>query len=206
LADLTLILASQPNVNELDASGLSALHYAARDDDGLELVRALLKANADVSVATASGVTAAHLAATLRSPNILQELVAAHRDAASCCTTSGDTPLHYAAGSPHGLAVVRFLVDDCATDLAAQGTSNRTALEVAKHHRHQAIEDFLFHPTVRALSKAPLPEQKRSLRQRQVAVVAAERKQEQYEPLKPRQDAAPAGSDTHRLRCGWLVC
>jgi hypothetical protein len=57
VANLRLLLAHGANVGLTDANGLTALHYAARTDYGLEIAEPLLSRGADVNARDGAGRT-----------------------------------------------------------------------------------------------------------------------------------------------------
>src|SRR5215472_6312865 len=96
-AAMRLASAKPTNVNAAAADGATAIMYAAANGD-LELVRALIKAGANVKLANQFGTSAITEAAIIGSAPIIDELLDAGADP-NFRTPDGETPLMAAARS-----------------------------------------------------------------------------------------------------------
>ena len=123
------LLAGGADVNAAQGDGMTALHWAAFQDD-LTLAQLLLKAEADVAVATRVGaITPLSLAASNGSATMIEALVAANA-VVTIPTTTGATPLMAAARSGH-VDAVRALLDHGAFVNARETANGQTALMFA---------------------------------------------------------------------------
>lgn len=103
------LLKQGADVNAAQADGLTALHWAAMNDD-LEVVDLLLYAGANVHPLTrVGGYAPLHLAARQGHPRIVSRLLEAGADA-NQWTDTGVTPLHFAAQA-NDPASVRAIVE-----------------------------------------------------------------------------------------------
>ena len=104
LEAVRLLLQRGADVNAPQGDGMTALHWAAEQDD-LEMVSTLLFAGANtISTTRNGGYTALHLAARAGNADVMAALIdaGANVNARSC---SGATALHFAAGSADPKAV-----------------------------------------------------------------------------------------------------
>src|SRR5215471_2372890 len=123
------LLKQKVDVNEAQADGNTALHWAAyRDDD--EIARLLIQAGANANAKTRLGdVTPLHLAATNGNAAIVDLLVKAGADV-NAPNGNGTTPLMFAAASGRTDAV-RILLDQGANVNARDASRGQTALMFA---------------------------------------------------------------------------
>jgi ankyrin repeat protein len=85
------LLRQHADVNAPEVDGTTALHWAARQDDG-EMADRLIKAGANVKAANRYGVTPLYLACVNGSAPMIAKLLAAGADA-NAATTEGETAL-----------------------------------------------------------------------------------------------------------------
>eukprot|EP00939_MAST-03C_sp_MAST-3C-sp1_P003734 g3734.t1 len=136
----------------------TALIKACRSPDGHELVRRLLEAGADVSLANASGRSPLHIASELGRAKCVERLlllndnVSAHTP--NCAPANlhaidadGRTPLHLAAAKGH-CAVVKILISAVLQSTSrttnAQDYSGATALWLACREGHADVVRILY--------------------------------------------------------------
>jgi len=117
------------DVNAAQGDGMTALHWAAMQDDA-ELARMLLYAGANMRATTRLGAyTPLHLAAQSGARSAVQKLIAAGADV-NAATTSGTTSLMLAAASGDP-AMVAGLLDAGADPNAKDKAQGQTALMFA---------------------------------------------------------------------------
>ena len=136
---LRVLLQKGANVNEAEADGATALHWASYRDD-LQSADALLKAGARVNAANDLGATALWAAAQNGSPGMVKRLLDAGANP-NLALLSGETPLMVASrtGSP---GVVELLIAKGA-NLNATGTRKQTALMWAVGQKHPEVVKVL---------------------------------------------------------------
>ena len=123
------LLAGGADVNAAQGDGMTALHWAAFQDDHT-LAQLLLEAEADVAAATRVGaITPLSLAASNGSTAMLQVLVAA-KASVNIPTTTGATPL-MAAATSGSVDAVQVLLDHNAFVNARETANGQTALMFA---------------------------------------------------------------------------
>ena len=93
------LLRNGADVNEAQGDGMTALHWAARNDD-VELAGVLIYAGANLDAGTRIGrYTPLHVAAREGNSRIVDVLLGAGSSPEAVTTNSGATPLHLAARS-----------------------------------------------------------------------------------------------------------
>ena len=93
------LLRNGADVNEAQGDGMTALHWAARNDDG-ELAGVLIYAGANLDAGTRIGrYTPLHVAAREGNRKVVDVLLGAGSSPEAVTTNSGATPLHLAASS-----------------------------------------------------------------------------------------------------------
>jgi ankyrin repeat protein len=134
------LLRARAAVNEPEADGTTALHWAVRADD-VEMVRVLIGAGADVKVVNRYGVAPLGLAAVNGSAPAMEELLKAGADA-NTVSPEGETVLMTAArtGQP---AAVKLLLAHGAKVNATEGWRGETALMWAAAEDHPAVIKLL---------------------------------------------------------------
>ena len=127
---LRALLRDGGDVDEAQADGRTALHFAA-DDGNLELVELLVRAGANVDVGTRIGAyTPLHMASGNGHAEVMEALIAAGADPQAATTNSGVLPLHLAAASDDPDAV-RILLEAGADANARAGMWEQTPLVFA---------------------------------------------------------------------------
>ena len=123
------LLADGADVNAAQGDGMTALHWAAFQDDHT-LAQLLLEAEADVAAATRVGaITPLSLAASNGSTAMIEALVAA-KASVNIPTTTGATPL-MAAATSGSVDAVQVLLDHNAFVNARETANGQTALMFA---------------------------------------------------------------------------
>jgi ankyrin repeat protein len=120
-------------VNDPQADGMTALHWAARSND-LEMARTLMAAKADVKAASRYGITPLWLAAANGSAAMTELLLNSGADA-NARLPKGETVLMAAARSGDA-ATVRLLLRHGADPNAAEESMGETALMWAAAENH----------------------------------------------------------------------
>jgi ankyrin repeat protein len=151
---LRLLLKAGAEVNVVDITGRTALHFAVMNGQGgsafegygygtqhIPCVNSLLSYRADVNARTNKGVAPIHLAAEVDSVEIVGILLAhgAHVDAQ---TESGYTALHIAAKRGF-LDMVAALVNHGADVNLTEQKTGATPCGLAIRFEHRAVADFL---------------------------------------------------------------
>jgi len=120
------LLADGADVNAAQGDGMTALHWAAFQDDHT-LAQLLLEAEADVAAATRVGaITPLSLAASNGSTAMIEVLVAA-KASVNIPTTTGATPL-MAAATSGSVDAVQVLLDHNAFVNARETANGQTAI------------------------------------------------------------------------------
>jgi len=136
---LKTLLQKGANVNEAEADGATALHWASYRDD-VQSADALLKAGAKVNAANDLGTTALWMASQNGSDAMVKRLLDAGANP-NLALLSGETPLMVAArtGSP---TVTQLLLAKGAM-VDAAGTRKQTALMWAVAQKHPGVVKVL---------------------------------------------------------------
>jgi ankyrin repeat protein len=136
---LRLLIQKGANVNEAEADGATALHWASYRDD-LQSIDALIKAGAKVNAANELGATPLWTAAQNGSESTVKRLLDAGANP-NLALLSGETPLMVAArtGSP---TVAELLISKGA-NINATGTRKQTALMWAVAQKHPEVVKVL---------------------------------------------------------------
>jgi ankyrin repeat protein len=136
------LLTDKVDVNEAQGDGMTALHWAAFNDD-LELAQMLLGSGANVKAETRLGaVTPLFMASKNGSARMIETLLNAGADA-SAPDAHGTTPLMFAAAAGRAEAV-RVLLDHGADANAKESAHQQTALMfAAAYNRDAAIKLLL---------------------------------------------------------------
>ncbi len=104
-------LQTNPDVNEQDSGGRTALMMAARNSNDSEILSALIQAGADVDMQTSQGLTALIVSATFnQTPEFINLLVEAGADV-NARTRSGGTVLMGAASYNPNPEIVKRLIE-----------------------------------------------------------------------------------------------
>jgi ankyrin repeat protein len=120
------LLRQGADVNAAQGDGMSALHWAAMNDDA-QMVGVLLYAGANSESTTRlGGFTPLHLAGRAGYADVIDALVGGGANI-SAATSTGVTPLHYAAASAQADAVAALIAGGASVD-ARDGTNELTPL------------------------------------------------------------------------------
>jgi ankyrin repeat protein len=140
LAAVRTLLRQGADVNAAQGDGMTALHWAAYNDEP-ELAAILLVAGANVEARTRLGdYTPLHLAAARAGAEVVTALLEAGADPSAPTSTGGALPLHFAAAGGSAAAVAA-LIDRGADANAREGVRGQTPLMfAAAHDRVEAIE------------------------------------------------------------------
>jgi ankyrin repeat protein len=135
------LLQQKADVNARHADGTTALHWAARWDDG-ELANVLIRAGAEPGVANRDGATPMFLAALNGSASMIQILLKAGADPNAAVLSHGETALMMAArtGKPEA---VRMLIEAGAAINTAESLHGTNALMWAAEQGHAAVVKIL---------------------------------------------------------------
>lgn len=138
------LLNQKVDVNSAQGDGMTALHWAATNDD-LELVQTLLAAGANVKAETRlAGVTPLFMASKNGSAQVIEALLKAGASA-TAPDAHGTTPLMFAAASGSADAV-KVLLDHGADVNAKESAHGQTALMfAAAFNRGEAIKVLVAH-------------------------------------------------------------
>ena len=186
------------DVNAAQGDGMTALHWAAMNED-VEMAEMLLYAGANVKAATRLGAyTPLFLASKTGNALMVEMLLKASADANST-TTMGTTPLMLAAvsGSPNA---VRVLLDH-GVEVNATEVKGRTALMFAAvYNRSTAIDVLLEHGADATLASNVV-----DVAALETAHEAARREREEERHTKAGATEAQGGSTERRgeIGCGW---
>jgi ankyrin repeat protein len=129
------ILKQRPDLNSQEPDGMTALHWAVRNDD-VETAQLLIRAGANVKAANRYGVTPISLAATNGNAVLVEALLKAGADANSALP-EGETVLMTAARSGNADAV-KALITHGAKVNAVEKWQEQTALMWAAAENHAA--------------------------------------------------------------------
>ena len=145
------LLAESAAVNQPQADGMTALHWAAQHDD-LPLAKQLLAAGADAKAANRYGVTPLSLACTKGNADLVELLLAAGADP-NKALRGGETPLMTAARTGK-LAPVKALLARGA-DVNTKESRGQTAIMWAAAEGHAEVAQALL--AAGAEFREPLP-------------------------------------------------
>ena len=140
-------------VNQPDALGASALHWAALNDRP-EMVKYLLSRRADVNARNRALGTPLHWAAKSKN-RVTTDLLLSHGADANAVNNVGWTPLMLAAATGNAGAA-RALLDRKA-GVRAKGSQGETAWSLAMQHGHHDIARMIWTADNSAPAAAPAP-------------------------------------------------
>jgi uncharacterized protein len=138
--EIRMLLQQRVDVNAPQADGMTALHWAAYQDD-LALAQLLLQAGADAKAANRYGVTPLSLACTNGNAGMVERLLKAGADP-DAPLPGGETPLMTAARTGT-VAVVRALIARGAGVDSKDERRGQTALMWAAAEGHAAVVQAL---------------------------------------------------------------
>jgi len=139
-AKVRALLSQRANVNTPQADGMTALHWAAYQDD-LDLARLLVRAGANVKAANRYGVTPLSLACTNGDGAMVAMFITAGADV-NAPLPGGETPLMTAARTGN-LAAVKALINAGAHVDAKDDRRGQTAVMWAAAEGHAAVVQAL---------------------------------------------------------------
>lgn len=134
------LLEQHVDVNEAQADGATALHWAAHWDD-LETAEILIRAGANAEVANDYGITPLSLACTNRNAAMVERLLQAGADP-NASQESGETVLMTCARTGN-VKAVKLLLAHGADVNAKENRRNQTALMWAVAQKHADVVDTL---------------------------------------------------------------
>ncbi|HSC57674.1 MAG TPA: ankyrin repeat domain-containing protein, partial [Nitrospira sp.] len=135
------LLQQKADVNQSQADGTTALHWAVRQDR-LDLTNLLIGAGANVKAANSFGVTPLLLACVNGNAATIEALLKAGVDPKAVLSELGETPLMMAARSGNPDAVNLFLSRGVDVN-ARENVTGQTALMWAAAEGHSAIVRML---------------------------------------------------------------
>jgi uncharacterized protein len=139
-AAIRSLLKQHAEVNTPQADGMTALHWAAYQDD-VEVAQLLVRAGANVKAANRYGVTPLSLACTNGNAAMVDMLLKAGADA-NAVLPGGETPLMTASRTGN-LAVVKTLINHGASVDAKDDRRGQTALMWAAAEGHASVVQAL---------------------------------------------------------------
>jgi ankyrin repeat protein len=139
-AKIRALLARHVNVNVAQADGMTALHWAAYQDD-VEIAKQLLRAGANVQAANRYGVTPLSLACTNGDAAMVEAFIAAGAEV-NAPLPGGETPLMTASRTGN-LAVVKALINHGAKVDAKDDRRGQTAIMWAAAEGHAPVVQAL---------------------------------------------------------------
>eukprot|EP00041_Stephanoeca_diplocostata_P031061 m.958008 g.958008 ORF g.958008 m.958008 type:complete len:551 (-) comp23877_c0_seq1:6562-8214(-) len=139
LTDVTKLIESGSDVNEVLAHGWSVLHWSMRDRN-IKVTEYLILKGAKVNAKTSGGNTPLHLAVFNAAPQSCQVLLK-HGANVNAGDVDGDTPLHVAALKNCTEAGASLLA--ARPDLSLKNAAGDTALDVAAKKENRAIYGVL---------------------------------------------------------------
>jgi ankyrin repeat protein len=139
-AAIRMLLQQDAGVNGSQPDGMTALHWAVRQDD-IETAKSLIKAGAQVNAATRYGVTPLYLACLNGSAPMIEVLLGAGVDP-NLANAGGETALMTAARTGKTDAA-KLLIDRGADVNAREGVRGQTALMWAVLENHPAVVSLL---------------------------------------------------------------
>jgi ankyrin repeat protein len=134
------LINQRSDVNQPEADGATALHWAAHRGD-LEIAELLLRAGANVKAANRYGVTPLYVACSSGNASIVERLLAAGADA-NTALPEGETALMTAARTG-SVETVKALLDHGANVNPKEGWRGQTALMWAVAENHPAVAKLL---------------------------------------------------------------
>ncbi|GAB1597385.1 ankyrin repeat, PH and SEC7 domain containing protein secG-like [Argonauta hians] len=129
------------NVDAEDSVGGGTALFWACSNGLVEIVRILLKRNADTEACTAWKATPLHASADNNHLHIARMLIN-HRANVNCRTVYGDSPCHLAAYRGYG-DMVKLLVESGNADLSITNCKNRTPLDESIITKHDDISRYI---------------------------------------------------------------
>ncbi|MFN0179108.1 MAG: ankyrin repeat domain-containing protein [Gemmatimonadales bacterium] len=139
VAALRRLLQQGADVNAAQADGMTALHWAAANDDEI-LIRVLVSAGGRLESATRNGAyTPLHLASKSGAARGVAALLAAGANPTARTSSGGATALHFAAGHGSRAAVAALLVKGAPVDARDSAWSQTPLMWAAAAGRLEAM-------------------------------------------------------------------
>ncbi|MEJ0035813.1 MAG: ankyrin repeat domain-containing protein [Gammaproteobacteria bacterium] len=138
------LLAGKADVNQPQADGTTALHWAARWDT-LDAARLLIKARADVNATTPLGATPLYLAALNGSAPMIELLLSARADARRRVLADESTPLMFAARSGNAESVGLLLKAGADINAAENYRGTSALMWAAERNNLEVVKLLLAH-------------------------------------------------------------
>jgi len=107
-----------------------------------EIVKSLIDAGADATIAEGSGINLVHWATITNRPEVIPVLLAAKADI-NATDAFGFTPLMYAATVDEGNIDAAAILLKAGADRSIRNKENRTALDQAKRYKHAKLAEAL---------------------------------------------------------------
>ncbi len=193
------LLRQGADVNAAQGDGMTALHWAARNDDS-SMLEMLLYAGANPAAATRIGdYTPLHLAAKSGHAGVVEALLRAGSSVNAATSAGGASALHFAAAAG-SLDVITVLLDRGANVNARESTWGQTPLMfAATANRVEAVDLLLRHGadssvTARVVDVSAFEERltaEKAQRDRRIAALQAINPEQAVEPVRPTTSRAP---------------
>ncbi len=144
VAAVQALLAEGADVNQPQGDGMTALHWAAHNEDA-SLARVLLDAEADVAAGTRIGFyTPLHLAAQSGAGEVVEMLLDAEADPSAPTEGAGAaTPLHFAAASGNVRSVEALVAAGADANAAEEAWGQTPLVFAASKGRTEAVRALL---------------------------------------------------------------
>ena len=193
------LLREGADVNAAHGDGMTALHWAALNDD-VAMLNMLVYAGANPSAVTRIGdYTPLHLAAKSGHAQVVEALLGAGSEVNAVTTAGGASALHFAAAAG-SLDVISALLDHGADVNASESTWGQTALMFAAAANRVEAVDLLLQRGAESSITAKVVDipafedrlnAQKEQRDRRIAVLQAVDPEESVEPMKPTPSRNP---------------
>ena len=142
---VTELLQQGEDVNTAQGDGMTALHWAAENDNGA-LANLLIAAGANLdSVTRMGGYSALHLASRNGAAEVVSALLAAGSDVMARTSTGAVTPLHFAAASGDADVINQLLEAGAEVDARESVWDQTPLMFAAGSNRLNAVNAFIEH-------------------------------------------------------------
>ena len=137
--EIQALLAKDPDLNQAQVDGMTALHWAAHNDD-TKLAQTLLEKGASATIENRYGITPLYLACVNGNGSMVRDLLNAGADPNT--TIRGGETVLMAAARTGKVAAVEALVE-AGADIEAKERKGQTAMMWAAHEGHLEVVEFL---------------------------------------------------------------